>query len=100
MSRLILVASHVRDLTHVERTLIKLAALGFSDKEIADKMNLAPRTIKQYIIRMRDRLGGIPRKLLPGIGLLFGLISISDLTGPALVFLQSQIPSNEREGSD
>lgn len=45
------------DLSIRETEIIALVANGFSDKEIADKLNISPRTIQTYIIRICSKLG-------------------------------------------
>lgn len=45
------------DLTVTEIHIIKLCYEGFSNKEIADRINLSSRTVDTYITRLTDKLG-------------------------------------------
>lgn len=46
-----------QDLSVTEIHIIKLCYEGFSNKEIADRINLSSRTIDTYITRLTDKLG-------------------------------------------
>lgn len=81
--------NHARPSLHpYQKRLIRLVAIGNSDKQIATELRLSSNTVKQYVIRLRHTLGGIPRFMFPGLGLLLGIISISDLTNPVLEFIE------------
>lgn len=68
--------------------MVRLVAIGYSDKQIAIETGVAYNTVKRYVIRLRHSLGGIPRFMFPGLGLLLGIVSISDLTNSALEFIE------------
>ena len=96
-------------LTRRDLDLIRLGALGLSDKGIAEELGIAPRTVTFYFSKLRMRLGNFERGQLAGLGLLLGLVSIADITREALQFLQRfefdpppapELPSPDREGAD
>ncbi len=78
-----------------EKRIIRLVAIGYSDKQIATETGIAHNTAKRYIICLRQILGGIPRFMFPGLGLLLGIISISDLTTPVLEFIDKPLGETE-----
>lgn len=45
------------DISVTEIQIIKLCYEGYSNKEIADTLNLSTRTVETYIIRLTERLG-------------------------------------------
>jgi PAS domain S-box-containing protein len=53
-----------RKLSDRERTVLLLAAEGFTDKEIAKHLNLSQRTVGTYWERIRQKLGQHPRSQL------------------------------------
>jgi hypothetical protein len=71
-----------------DRDLLRLGALGWNDKAIAAELGIAPNSVKVYFARLRKRIGRFDRAMLPGIGLLLGIVSLADITRWALEFLQ------------
>ena len=49
------------ELTEKQVVVLDLAAHGFTSKEIARQLDLAPRTVDQRVDAVRNRLGGISR---------------------------------------
>lgn len=49
------------DLTEKQATVLDLVAHGFTSKEIARRLDLAPRTVDQRVDTVRAKLGGISR---------------------------------------
>lgn len=54
-------AGHAADLSLRERELLQLLAGGLSEKEIAERMGIALRTIHTYLDRIRAKLGATNR---------------------------------------
>lgn len=94
-------------LTRRDLDLIRLGALGLSDKAIAGELGIGPRTVTFYFSKLRMRIGNFDRGMLPGIALLLGLVSIADVTRGALQFLQrfevdppALTPRPDHDGAD
>jgi len=93
-------------LTSREIDTLRLGALGYSDKGIADQLDISHNTVKQYLQNTKCKIGRFERHMLPGICLLLGIVSIADITREALLFLQlrqpeyRQLPEVEHEGAD
>ena len=73
-----------------EKDLIRLGAMGLSNHEIAKELGLTEHSVKQYFVRLRLKLGGFHRNMLPGIGLLMGLVSVADVTRKSLKVLMGE----------
>jgi DNA-binding NarL/FixJ family response regulator len=50
-------AMRVRELTSRQREILGLLAQGYATKEIADRLNLSPRTVESHRGRIMERLG-------------------------------------------
>lgn len=96
----------LKRITPRERDLIRLGALGLSDKAIASELKLSANSVKVYLSTLRRKIGHFDRALLPGLGLLLGFVSIADVTRGALRLLQArcpdlqELPAVEHEGAD
>ena len=73
-----------------DKDLIRLGAMGLSNQEIAKELGLTEHSVKQYFVRLRLKLGGFHRNMLPGIGLLMGLVSVADVTRKSLKVLMGE----------
>ena len=85
-----------------DRDLIRLGGLGLSDKAIAITLNLSTNTVKMYFAKLRGKLGNFDRMMLPGIALVFGILSVADIVCGAETWVK-QIdpePPNWQEGAD
>lgn len=74
------------------RDLIRLGALGLSDKEIATELGLSVRTVQDYFADLRYELGPFPRTALPGMALHLGLLTVEEVTAPAAKLLAKGDP--------
>lgn len=81
-------------LTPRQRDLLRWGALGMTDKAIATELKLSVNTVKQGLARLRGKIGPFERHMLPGLALLFGLVSIADVCKPGLLLLQDLAPDN------
>lgn len=88
----------MKKLSRRDKDIIRLAALGNSDKQIASQLGIATNTVKQYFRLCRQKVGNFDRLMLPGIALLLRLASIADICGPALSLLQDLTPDDNPEG--
>ena len=68
-------ASGLNGLTPQERQIIRLTAGGLSNREIAQRLYLSPRTVASHLYRSFPKLGVADRHQLQG------LIAQSDRTG-------------------
>lgn len=64
-------------------SVIRLGALGLSDKEIATELDLSACTVKEYFSDLRFHLGSFNRTALPGIALCLGILTVRELKAPA-----------------
>lgn len=71
------------------RDLIRLGALGLSDKEIATELGLSIRTIQDYFADLRHELGPFNRTALPGMALYLGLLTVGEIKAAAAKLLGS-----------
>lgn len=78
---------NVPALTPRMRDLVRMGALGYSDKQIAAELGLSINTVKVYFHKTRDRIGSFERTMLPGIAVLLGLVSIEEIIQVAQEFL-------------
>lgn len=69
--------------------MLRLAALGFSDRAIAAKLNFTIHAAAIRISGLRDKLGRFDRGMLPGLGLLLGVVTAEEIRDAALDFLRS-----------
>jgi len=71
---------NVETLTSREQQVLKLAARGMSNKEIAQNLGLSTRTIKSYLVDMFTKLRVGSRTEAVITGLQAGLLSLDDLS--------------------
>jgi len=62
-----------------ELQILKLAATGMSNKEIALNLELSPRTVKGYLTDMFSKLGVASRTEAVIVSLRAGLLTLDDL---------------------
>lgn len=80
-------------ITPREKSLIRLAALGYSDKTIGIMLGITTNSVKAYMQQLRKKLGSFDRDMLPGIALLLNIVTISEITQRALEFLWDRFPN-------
>jgi DNA-binding NarL/FixJ family response regulator len=66
-------------LTEREMLVLKLTARGLSNKEIAEKLNLSPRTVKGYLAEVFSKLGVSSRTQAVICGLREGHLTVDDI---------------------
>lgn len=66
--------SPLASLSDHEREVLRLTARGFTARQVADKLSLAPRTIENYRARLREKLGLHDRSDWVGLALKSGLL--------------------------
>jgi two-component system, NarL family, response regulator LiaR len=74
-----LVISDGTRLTPREQEILKMVARGLSNKEIADRVNLGPRTVKSHLVDIFSKLKVNSRTEAVIIGMRAGLIKLDDL---------------------
>ena len=60
-------AAGLRELTPQQRQIIRLAAEGLSNREIAQRLFLSPRTVASHLYRSFPKLGVAGRHQLHGL---------------------------------
>jgi DNA-binding NarL/FixJ family response regulator len=60
-------APGLRELTPQQRQIIRLAATGLSNREIAQRLFLSPRTVSSHLYRSFPKLGVAGRYQLHGL---------------------------------
>ena len=72
-------ARHVTDLTERESGVLRLAACGMSNVQIAATLHLSPRTIQAYLAQIFAKLSVASRTEAVITGLRMGILNIADL---------------------
>ncbi|MGB3471874.1 MAG: helix-turn-helix transcriptional regulator [Erythrobacter sp.] len=70
-------------LTHRENEILKFAALGLTSKEIAQRANIAPRTVERHIENIRLKIRAKNRVHLISKAIAMGFLHIEDDHRPA-----------------
>ena len=60
-------AARLRELTPQQQQIIRLAATGLSNREIAQRLFLSPRTVSSHLYRSFPKLGVAGRHQLHGL---------------------------------
>lgn len=79
-----------RMLTPREIDVLKLGALGHPDQAIARMLGVQSNSVKTYFVHIRKKIGKFNRSMLPGVGLLLGIVSAEDLAREARACLSTQ----------
>lgn len=74
-------------LTPRDRDVIRCAARGLSREETAKELGISPGTVSHHLANLRYKLGSFDRVLLPGMGLLLGLVTPEEVMAGAKKFL-------------
>ena len=86
------------ELTHRELEVLELVANGYSAKEVAHQIGIAPRTVERHIenvrlkMRARNRAHMVTQAILSGI-LKIGLAPSSDKVSNDYLFEPDEIPA-------
>lgn len=76
-------ANGVPLLTARERQVLSLVSNGFSAKEVAQKIEIAPRTVERHIENVRLKLRARNRTHMVTLAVEFGLLAVDlDVTQP------------------
>lgn len=70
-------------LTHRENEILRLAALGLTSKEIAQRADIAPRTVERHIENIRLKIRAKNRVHLISKAVAMGFLHIEDDHHPA-----------------
>lgn len=62
-------------LTDREREVLQLAAEGFTDKEIAHRLGIAPDTVRHHLSSIFDKLGVTNRAAATRAGMRLGVVA-------------------------
>ena len=69
------VACQGMDLSRRQLELLRALALGLTNKEIAQRLELAPGTVNDYMKQLFERLGVVSRAAAVSVGMRRGLIT-------------------------
>ena len=69
------IACQGMDLSRRQLELLRALALGMTNKEIAQRLDLAPGTVNDYMKQLFERLGVVSRAAAVSVGMRRGLIS-------------------------
>ena len=82
-------------LTQREQDVMRLCATGYSNYEIGRKLHITEHTVNSNMGNLKAKLGDFHRRAIPGMALILGLVSVSDIARAGLEFLQDP-ETNER----
>lgn len=73
-----------------ESQIVRMGALGLNDQEIANRLGISKSTVSVYLYKLRLKIGSFEREMMPGIGILLGLVTVAEITGEAMEFLEKR----------
>lgn len=79
-------------LTAREKTILRLASLGYSDAQMAAEMRIRPNTVGTNLQRMREKLGRFERAHIAGLAMAMGLVTAEEVTAAAYDWFHANCP--------